>query len=131
MKYIRYSLMIFGFICQSVMPISLFGLVIPYWHGELEAGFTATGLFALAVLSIIVISKLKNKLNSMEKGTLRGVILHLAIPLSIWLIAGKGIDFVERFVINLINYWWIAGIFLAIGGVMYLIEEILSSMEKK
>ena len=125
MKYLRILLISFGFLFQVVMPICVFGMVIPYTHGELKSGLTGAGIIALAVLVIIISNKVKMALAQQPKSWLRGLILSL-FPVSIWVILGIGIENVSKFFTVLVEYWWLALIFIIIGRIFYIVEESLN-----
>lgn len=125
MKYWKYILLLFGFLFQYIMPIVVFGMVIPYTHGTMEAGITGAGIVALAIICIILCNKLKDTLKTQPKCTFRGIILSL-FPIGIWCVLGIGVDKVAKFFFTLIDYWWFALIFIIIGRIFYIIEESLS-----
>lgn len=125
MKYWRYALLSFGFLFQYIMPIVIFGMVIPYTHGSLSAGLTGSGIVALAIIILIVAGKLKDILKDQPKCWLRALILS-AFPISIWCVLGIGLDKVANFFITLIDYWWFALIFIIVGRIFFIIEETLN-----
>lgn len=125
MKYWRYALLTFGFLFQYIMPIIVFGMVIPYTHGELEAGLTGAGIVALAIVILIIANKLKEVLKDQPKCWLRALILSI-FPIAIWCVLGIGLDKVANFFLTLIDYWWFALTFIIIGRVFFIVEETLN-----
>lgn len=125
MKALRIILLILGFIFQIIMPIVIFGMVIPYYHGELGSGLTGAGIIALVVLAIILTNKLKTTLKEQPKSVFRGIILSI-FPIAIWCVLGIGVDKVAHFFITLVDYWWTALIFIIIGRIFYIVEEALT-----
>jgi hypothetical protein len=125
MKYWRMLLLSMGFVFQVILPICIFGMVIPYTHGELKSGLTGAGIIALAVLVIVISGKVKDALKQQPKSWLRGLILSL-FPISVWCILGIGIEKVSQFFLVLVEYWWLALIFIIIGRIFYIVEESLN-----
>ena len=54
-----------GFVFQYIIPIILFGNVIPFTHGVVKAGLTAGGYIALGILVFIIINKAKEYFNNL------------------------------------------------------------------
>ncbi len=125
MKYWRYVLLLFGFLFQYIMPIVVFGMVIPYTHGTMKAGLTGAGIVAIAVIALALSNKLKDQLKTQPKSIVRGIILSL-FPIGIWCILGIGVDKVSQFFITLVDYWWFALVFIILGRIFYIIEESLT-----
>ena len=124
MKIYSYILSTIGFIFQYIIPIVLFGNVIPYTHESLEAGLTTMGYIAVAIVILIVSGKLKDKLHEMPKGLVRALLLSL-FPVSYWLIAKIGINYILNFFIALAKYWGYLIIFILIGRLFYIISELV------
>lgn len=118
-----------GFIFQYIIPIILFGNVIPFTHGVVKAGLTAGGYIALGILAFIIISKLKEYLHSKPKSLTRGIILSL-FPIAIWLILNIGLGALQRFINSFISYWHYLIIFIVIGRIFYIIDEAITEKEQ-
>lgn len=129
MKWLRGLFIVLGFTFQYIIPLLLFGEVIPYTHGEIAAGLTKMGYLAAAVLAFILANKLKEKLLTLKKGFVRGFLLSL-FPIALWILAGVGVDFILSFLAALAKYWWRALIFIAIGRIFYVAEEVLADGHK-
>lgn len=125
MKYWRYALLSFGFLFQYIMPIIIFGMVVPYTRGQLGNGLTGAGVVALAIIVIIVSTKIKEFLKTQPRCWLRALILSV-FPIAIWCILGIGLDGLLTFVGTLIDYWWFALSFIILGRVFFIIEEALN-----
>ena len=125
MKYWRMLLLSMGFVFQVILPICIFGMVIPYTHGELKSGLTGAGIIALAVLVIVIFGKVKDVLKQQPKSWVRGLVLSL-FPISVWCRLGIGIEKVAQFFLVLVEYWWLALIFIIIGRIFYIVEECLN-----
>ena len=113
-----------GFIFQYIIPIVLFGNVIPYTHESLEAGLTAMGYIAVAITVIIISGKLKGKLHEMPKGLVRALLLSL-FPIAYWLIVKIGVNYLLNLFVAIANYWGYLIIFIIIGRLFYIISEIV------
>lgn len=130
MKIYSYILSTVGFIFQYIIPIVLFGNVIPYTHESLEAGLTVMGYIAFAIIVIIVSGKLKDKLHGMRKGLVRALLLSL-FPIAYWLIAKIGINYILNLFIALAQYWGYMIIFIVIGRLFYIISELVYDKSEK
>lgn len=130
MKIYSYILSTVGFIFQYVIPIVLFGNVIPYTHESLEAGLTVMGYIAVAIVILIVSGKLKDKLHEMPKGLVRALLLSL-FPVAYWLIAKIGINYILNLFISLAKYWGYLIIFILIGRLFYIISELVYDKGEK
>lgn len=119
-----------AFIFQYIIPILLFGNVIPFTHGVVKAGLTAGGYIALGILAFITINKLKEYLQRKPKSLTRGIVLSL-FPIAIWLIIDIGLGAVQRFVNSFVSYWHYVIIFIIIGRIFYTIDEALAEKERE
>lgn len=119
-----------GFIFQYIIPIILFGNVIPYTHESLEAGFTVMGYIAIAIIVIIISGKFKDKLNGMKKGLMRALLLSI-FPVAYWLIAKIGINYILNLFVALARYWGYIIIFIVIGRLFYIISELVYDKSQK
>lgn len=130
MKVYSNILSIVGFIFQYVVPIVLFGNVIPYTHESLEAGLTVMGYLAIAIIVLILSGKLKNKLHEMHKGLVRALLLSL-FPVAYWLIVKIGINYLLNLFIALAQYWGYIIVFILIGRLFYVISELIYDKKGK
>ena len=119
-----------GFIFQYIIPIILFGNVIPYTHGSLSAGLTKMGYIAVAIIVIVICGKLKNKLHEAPKGLVRALLLSL-FPIVYWVIAKIGINCILNLFASLARYWGYLIIFILIGRLFYVISEIIYDKDGK
>ena len=113
-----------GFIFQYIVPIALFGNVIPYTHESLEAGLTVMGYIAVAALILILSGKLKEKLHDMHKGLVRALLLSL-FPITYWLLVKVGINYLLNLFVALAQYWGYIIIFIFIGRLFYVLGEVM------
>lgn len=129
-KIKRLSLPCLGFIFQYIIPIILFGNVVPFTHGAVRAGLTVSGYIAGGTLLFIIINKIKAWLHSKPKSLTRGVILS-AFPVAIWIIINIGLESVNRFLSSFIGYWHYVIVFIIIGRLFYIADEALAEKETK
>lgn len=129
MKIYTYCLKFAGFLFQYVIPIILFGNVVPYTHGALTAGLTTIGYIALAVLIFIISGKIKDKLQSVPDSVIKAVILSV-FPIMYWFIAKLGIDYLLNFVTKLAQYWGYVIIFIVIGRLLIIASELVKDNNK-
>jgi hypothetical protein len=116
---------ILGFLIQFVVPIALFGNVIPYTHDGIKAGLTGMGYIACGVLLFIVSKKLKEWILQRPKSVWRGVILSV-FPVVWWLIIFLCLGWISQFLLSFSQYWDKVIIFIVVGRVFYVVSEILS-----
>lgn len=124
MKIWSYILSGIGFIFQYLVPIALFGNVIPYTHEAVEAGLTVMGYIAVTMLILIISGKLKDKLHHMHKGLVRALMLSL-FPVAYWIIVKIGIDYLLNLFVALASYWGYIIIFILLGRFFYIISEMV------
>lgn len=129
-KIKRLALPCAGFVFQYIIPIILFGNVIPFTHGAFKAGLTATGYLAIGLLAFIIVSKLKEWLHNKPKSLTRGILLSI-FPVSIWAVVNIGIEAVYRFLASFVGYWHYIIIFIIIGRLFYIADEALTAKEIK
>lgn len=119
-----------GFIFQYIIPILLFGNVVPFTHGTVQAGLTVAGYIAGGILLFIIINKAKEWLHSKPKSLARGITLSL-FPIAIWLVINIGLEGVYNFLNSFINYWHYVIVFIIIGRLFYITDEALCEKETK
>lgn len=127
MKLARILLYCAGYICQYIMPIVLFGIVVPYYHGTIAPGATGAGIVALCIILSITYRRLEEKIEKNLSGFWHGFILSI-FPITIWIALGIGIYRVLEFFNTLANYWWTALIFIIIGRVCTIIADSINDI---
>lgn len=113
---------IIGFICTSVIPLLLFGMLGSFTKTGFWAKFTIWFYIALVIFAIIVATKLKSKVKSMPHSIKRGVLLSI-FTLVFWLILFDAFWFVGSFADKLINYWIVVGVCFLTGRFFYILDE--------
>lgn len=129
MKALKIVLFTLSYIFSGVMPIILFGLVVPFTHGEIKAGLTGTGFVALCIILIMTYSKVKEKIKERIPGIVEGLIVAV-FRVSIWLVLGIGIKKIMAFVNLMIDYWWISFIFIILGSLLFVGAKAITTAEE-
>ena len=122
-KILSYSLLACGYMFQYIIPLIMFGYVVPYTHDA--KGFTIAFYLAFIVTAFIISGKIKGKIEKQEKSLFRELLLSV-FPIVMWAMIGFGIDKVLIFVTSLSRYWWHSLIFIFIGRLFFIIEAELS-----
>ena len=130
MRWLRYAFSFLGFVFEYVIPLLLFGGVIPYTHEGVAAGLTKMGYIAIIVFLLIVGKKIKEKLLTREKSLPRGAILSV-FPIAFWLVINFGIEWVVGFIDSLSLYWDRIILFIVLGRLFYTAEETMHAKETK
>ena len=128
MKWLKLAFSALGFTFQYIIPLILFGGVIPYTHEGESAGFTKMGYIAIIAVLLIVGNKVKEFLIAQPKSIFRGVVLSL-FPIAFWLVIQLALSWLVGFVGDIVNYWDRIILFIVIGRVFYITEEAMSAKE--
>ena len=67
MKALRTVLYFLGYLFQYLMPIILFGIVVPYYRGTMNQGMTGAGLVALCLALFITYRKIERKIEKRKE----------------------------------------------------------------
>lgn len=124
MKWTCRIIVCLGFFFEYLLPIILFGGVVPYTHGELAAGLTRAGYYAIFIVAYILAKKGKEKLLTLKKSAVRGILLSL-FPVAFWLIGFIGLKYILGAIDSLVLYWHRIIIFIVIGRLFYIAEEAI------
>ena len=124
MKILKNGMFVLSYIFQYIMPIVLFGGVIPYFHGDIGAGLTGCGVIAVCLVLALIYRKVKAVIKDKLTGVAQALLLSI-FPIAMWVTVGKGIYGVMNFVNSLIDYWWVALIFIILGRVCAIVGEAI------
>lgn len=130
MKKLANVFAVLGFVIQYIVPIALFGDVVPFVTTKEAIGkcLTGAGYIALGLVLFFVCKKGKEWILQRPKSIFRAFIL--SIPDILWWLAIHfALDFLAGAIINFSNYWSHILIFILIGRGCYIISEGLSSEE--
>ena len=111
-----------GFFIQTLSPILLFCVVIPYTHGTLKGGLTGAGIFAILLISILIMKKSKAFFLTQKKSFVRGIVLSI-YPIVTWLLVLVCIKYVDSFIDRLLSYWRYVILFIIVGRLFYMMDE--------
>ena len=128
MKILAKVIYLLSFVFKYVIPIILFGGVIPLFQSEqtVTTGLTKAGYIAVALIGLIALKKLLKKVETKPKAIWRGVVLSIPC-LVIWVIVAVGINWLISFLYSLCNYWYALPPFLIIGCLLYVVYEAIEN----
>lgn len=124
MKHIYRIFYILSFLCTFVIPLAMFGGIMPFFHGD--TGLTAVGYAAAALLLVVVLIKITGRIKQMKHGALRGALLCLpraGIYIAIWL----GIRYMSSFIGSVSGYWIKILPFIVVGCVLGVMADIFQA----
>ena len=124
MKKLATLFSIVGFAIQYLLPIIIFGDVVPYTRDSASRCLTMMGYIAIALVLYFIAKKAKEWLLQRPKSIKRAVILSL-FPIVWWLAILLGVDALSAFVLKFSNYWDKVIIFILLGRGCYVISEAL------
>jgi hypothetical protein len=122
--------LVLGFTFMYIVPIILFGEVVPYTHDTLDAGLTKAGYIAVAIMVIIICKKVKERILALPKCLIRGLVLSI-FPIMYWVIATVGIHWLLALLTAISRYVDRLIIFIIIGRLFYTAEETIVASERK
>ena len=122
MKILSTVLNCVGFIVQYVVPILLFGNVIPYTRQDIEVCLTEMGYIAIGVLVFFVCKKLKEWILERPKSLWRGLILSI-FPIVLWFLISICLGWLSAFMLGFSMYWDKVIIFIIVGRCFYVAGE--------
>jgi hypothetical protein len=107
----------------------MFGNVVPYQRGAVQAGLSVAGYIALGAILFILIKKFKEWLHGRPKSLIRGIILSL-FPIVIWAIVTVGLDAFVKVIDSFMQYWYYLIMFIVIGRTFYVLDEAMAERER-
>lgn len=128
MKVIRMTLYVFSYIFQYLMPIMLFGFVVPYFRGQKVVGLTGVGVIAFCLVLALTYGKIQKKIDKNVSGIWHGILLSI-VPIIAWVAMGLGIQRLLNFVHTLVDYWWIAFIFIILGRICFTVADTMEELD--
>ena len=118
-----------GFVIQYLLPIILFGDVVPYTREGLGRCLTGMGYIAVGLVLFFCFKKLKEWLLQRPKSIKRALVLSI-FPIVWWAAILFGLDFLSTFVLKISNYWDKVILFILLGRGCYVVSEALSNTEE-
>jgi hypothetical protein len=118
-----------GFAIQYLIPIILFGDIVPYTRENLGRCLTAMGYIAIGLLLFFCGKKFKEWLLQRPKSLKRALVLSI-FPIVWWVAIMFGLDFLSDFMLKIANYWDKIILFILLGRGCYVVSEALSNTEE-
>lgn len=120
-----------GFAIQYIVPIAIFGDIVPFVTTKEAVGkcLTGMGYIAIALVLLFAFKKIKEWLLQKPKSIMRALLL--SIPSIVWWLAIYiGLDYLTSFMMTFSNYWSKVILFILLGRGCYVISEALASGEE-
>ena len=114
-----------GFVVQYLLPIIIFGDIIPYTAEGFGRCLTGMGYIAIALALYFASKKVKEWVLQKPKSTKRALLLSI-FPIVWWLAILCGVNFVSDFVMKFSDYWDKVILFIILGRGCYVVSETLS-----
>jgi putative Mn2+ efflux pump MntP len=118
-----------GFIIQYLLPIIIFGDIVPYTKEGIGRCLTGMGYIAIAVALYFACKKFKEWLLQRPKSILRALVLSV-FPIVYWAAIFIGLEFVSTFILKVSNYWAQVILFILLGRGCYVVSEAFESSEE-
>jgi hypothetical protein len=118
-----------GFAIQYLLPIILFGDVVPYTKEGLGRCLTGMGYIAVGLVLFFCFKKFKEWLLQRPKSIKRALVLSI-FPIVWWFAIFLGLDVLSAFVIKLSVYWDKVILFIILGRGCYVVSEALANTEE-
>ncbi len=113
-----------GFTIQYLIPIFLFGNIIPYTRDGVGRCLTGMGYIAIAIALFFASKKAKAWLLQRPKSIKRALVLSVS-PIVWWMVILLGVDFLSTFLYSFSVYWDKVILFILLGRTCYVISEAL------
>lgn len=118
-----------GFTIQYLLPIIIFGDIVPYTKESVGRCLTGMGYVAIALVLYFIAKKFKEWLLQKPKSIKRALILSI-FPIVWWVAIFIGLDFVSGFLQTFSNYWDKVILFIVLGRGCYVVSEALVNTEE-
>lgn len=130
MKWIYRAFCVAGFIFQYVLPVLLFGRILPYTRQDIKKSLTVAGIAAICFLLLMLGKKVKEAVIRWDHGIKRGVALSIIEAVPVLLIA-LFLRWLVPAVNSILEFWYSIIPFFVIGRICYVIAEVLCEREAK
>lgn len=129
MKWLIRTFYLLGFLAMYILPIILFGNVIPYTHDGVAAGLTGAGYIAACVVVFMISRKFSKWIHEQEKSLLRGLGLSI-FPIIWWVVILLLGGWIGEFIGTFLQYWNRMIIFILLGRALFTTAEALTESER-
>lgn len=119
-----------GFAIQYILPVLLFGDIIPFVTNDVTVGkcLTGMGYIAVALILFFVFKKVREWLLQRPKSIKRAILL--SIPDIVWWAAIRlALDYLTSFMLTFSEFWGSVIIFILLGKGCYILSESLYEEE--
>lgn len=130
MKKLATLFEIIGFVIQYILPVALFGDIIPFVTNDVTVGkcLTGMGYIAVALILFFIFKKVKEWLMQRPKSIKRAIVL--SIPSIVWWVAIMlCLDYLTSFVLTFSEFWHNVIIFILLGRGFIVLSESLHAEE--
>lgn len=127
-KLLIFSFHTLSFIFEAVLPVLLFGNILPYTHEGKEAGLTKIGYIAAATLTVLLAIKLVKCIDKTRM--FRRQVIISAILIVVWMVLGHGLVYIADILNGICLYWGRITLFLLIGQLLKLVAVKMQEVEK-
>lgn len=128
MKKLATTFAFVGFIIQYIVPIVIFGDLVPFTRDGIGKCLTGFGYIAIALALFFATKKLKEWILQKPKSIMRGIVLSV-FPIVWWFMVLLCVDWVGAFLFEFSNYWSEVLIFILLGRGCSVVSEALSATE--
>lgn len=117
-----------GFVIQYIVPIVIFGDIVPYTAEGVGKCLTGMGYVAVALALFFALKKVKEWILQKPKSIKRALLLSIP-PIVWWVAIFIGLEFLSSFLLTFSNYWDKVILFIILGRGCYVVSEALSAEE--
>lgn len=117
-----------GFVIQYIVPIVIFGDIVPYTAEGFGKCLTGMGYVAIALALFFALKKVKEWILQKPKSIKRALLLSIP-PIVWWAAIFIGLEFLSSFMLTFANYWDKVILFIILGRGCYVVSEALSAEE--
>lgn len=119
-----------GFAIQYIVPVLLFGDIIPFVTNDVTVGkcLTGMGYIAIAIIVFFALKKVKEWVLQKPKSIKRAILLSIP-PIVWWVAIFFGLDYITSFMLTFAEFWHKVIVFIILGRGCYVISEGLSAEE--
>ena len=130
MKKLSNLFALLGFIIQYIVPVLLFGDIVPFVTNDVTVGkcLTGMGYIAIGVILFFALKKIKERILQKPKSIKRAILL--SIPSIVWWVAiFLGLEYLVSFMMTFADFWNKVIIFIILGRGCYVVSEALCEEE--
>lgn len=130
MKKLSNLFALLGFIIQYIVPVLLFGDIVPFVTNDVTMGkcLTGMGYVAIGLILFFALKKIKERILQKPKSIKRAILL--SIPSIVWWVAiFLALEYLMSFMMTFADFWDKVIIFIILGRGCYVVSESLCEEE--